>query len=31
MGIKLDKDPLAVEQNKFVNATKIVHVYIVYE
>ena len=29
MGIKFDKDPLAVEQNNYL--TKIVNVYIVYE
>ena len=29
MGIKFDKDPLAVEQNSYV--TKIVNIYIVYE
>ena len=29
MGIKFDKDPLAVEQNNYV--TKIVNVYVVYE
>ena len=29
MGIKFDKDPLAVEQNNYL--TKIVNVYIVYD
>ena len=29
MGVKFDKDPLALEENNY--ATKVVNVYIVYE